>query len=167
MPVGQKGNVRKSTKMKQFKQINPLKMAEIMNRLDFFRALSVDDKRRLIDEQLVQVRSYQSGEVLIEHGGNGDEFFMLMSGHLNILTKSQTKVAELKPGQFFGEVAFILNEQRTANVVAEDDVVVMVIDHKTLKLMPVALRDRIKDKLIAGLIKRVAELNEKLEQSLK
>lgn len=153
--------------MKQLNQINPLKMAEMMNRLDFFRALSVNDKRRLIDEKLIKVRIYQNCESLIEYGGAGDEFFMLMSGQLNVLTKNRKKVAELKPGQFFGEVAFILGEQRTAHVVANGDAVVMVINHKTLKLMPVALRDRIKDKLIGGLIKRVAELNERLEQEIK
>lgn len=145
--------------MKEFRHFNPLKMAEIMNRLDFFRALSAVEKRNLIEKQLIKVRGYQPEEVLIQFDGQGDEFFMLMSGKLDVITSSGKKVAELKPGQFFGEVAFILNERRTATVVAQQTSVVMVIDHTTLKKMPINLRDKIKDKLIAGLIKRVTELN--------
>lgn len=135
-----------------------------MNRLDFFRAMTANEKKALLDKNLIKVRSYRADEVLIEHGRHGDEFFMLMSGVLDVSTSTGHKVAEIRPGQFFGEVAFILNERRTANVIAKEDVVVMVLDHTTLKLLPVALRDKIKDKLIAGLVKRVSELNGKVEQ---
>jgi CRP-like cAMP-binding protein len=150
--------------MKEFRHFNALKMAEIMNRLDFFRTVTAEEKRNLIENNLIKVRGYVAGEQLIEVGRQGDEFFMLMSGKLDVLTSAQKKVAELKPGQFFGEVAFILNERRTATIVAQDNVVVMVLDHTTLKLMPVNLRDKIKDKLISGLVKRVAELNGQLEK---
>jgi len=74
------------------------------------------------------------------------------------------KVSELDPEQVFGEVAFILNEKRAASIVASEDRVVMLIDDKTLRLMSVSLRDKIKDKLIAGLVSRVLELNSKLEK---
>lgn len=142
-------------------------MAELMNRIDFFRVLSVNDKQALIDNKLVQLRSYIAGEQLIEHGDNGEEFFMLMTGKLNVLTPQGTQVAQLSPGSFFGEVAFILNEKRTASVVAESESLVMVINHTTLKLMPVKVKDKIKDKIISGLINRVAELNGKIENLTK
>ena len=150
--------------MKEIKHLSAAKLKQLMNRLDFFRCLALKDRENLVDNQLIKIRSYRKNEYLIEYGEHGDEFFMLMTGMLDVKTSSGKTVAELEPGQVFGEVAFILNEKRSASVIASEDVVVMLIDHKTLKLMPVTLRDKIKDKLIGGLIHRVEELNSKLEK---
>ncbi|WP_341206385.1 cyclic nucleotide-binding domain-containing protein [uncultured Psychrosphaera sp.] len=150
--------------MIEIKHLSPLKLSELMNRLEFFRALEPIDKKHLVEKHLIKVRSYRQGEYLIEYGEHGDEFFMLMAGILDVKTANGNKVAEIEPGQVFGEVAFILNEKRTASIVASEDVVVMLLDHKTLKMMPVNVRDKIKDKLIAGLVNRVSELNSKLER---
>lgn len=150
--------------MKEIKHLSAAKLKQLMNRLDFFRCLDLKDRDNLVEKQLIKVRSYRKDEYLIEYGEHGDEFFMLMTGMLDVKTSSGKTVAELEPGQVFGEVAFILNEKRSASVVASEDVVVMLIDHKTLKLMPVTLRDKIKDKLIGGLVHRVEELNSKLEK---
>ncbi|GHB57838.1 hypothetical protein GCM10008107_03430 [Psychrosphaera saromensis] len=150
--------------MKEIKHLSAAKLKQLMNRLDFFRCLDLKDRENLVEKQLIKVRSYRKDEYLIEYGEHGDEFFMLMTGMLDVKTSSGKTVAELEPGQVFGEVAFILNEKRSASVVASEDVVVMLIDHKTLKLMPVTLRDKIKDKLIGGLVHRVEELNSKLEK---
>jgi len=150
--------------MKEIKHLSAAKLKQLMNRLDFFRCLELKDRNSLVEKQLIKVRSYRKDEYLIEYGEHGDEFFMLMSGMLDVKTSSGKTVAELEPGQVFGEVAFILNEKRSASVIASEDVVVMLIDHKTLKLMPVTLRDKIKDKLIGGLVHRVEELNSKLEK---
>jgi CRP-like cAMP-binding protein len=150
--------------MKEIKHLSAAKLKQLMNRLDFFRCLDLKDRDNLVEKQLIKVRSYRKDEYLIEYGEHGDEFFMLMTGMLDVKTSSGKTVAELEPGQVFGEVAFILNEKRSASVIASEDVVVMLIDHKTLKLMPVTLRDKIKDKLIGGLVHRVEELNSKLEK---
>jgi CRP-like cAMP-binding protein len=150
--------------MKEIKHLSAAKLKQLMNRLDFFRCLELKDRNSLVEKQLIKVRSYRKDEYLIEYGEHGDEFFMLISGMLDVKTSSVKTVAEVEPGQVFGEVAFILNEKRSASVIASEDVVVMLIDHKTLKLMPVTLRDKIKDKLIGGLVHRVEELNSKLEK---
>jgi cAMP-dependent protein kinase regulator len=149
--------------VKQVKNFNPLRLAEFMNRLDFFRALRVEDKSVIIDKKLLTIRSYSEGEYVIRFGDSGSEFFMLMSGEAHVLTEAGNKVAEISPGKFFGEVAFALNEKRTASIVAGSDIIVMVLDNKTLQLMPVRVRELIKDKLIWGLVNRVSDLNRRIE----
>lgn len=149
--------------MKEVKNFNPLRLAEFMNRLDFFRSLRVEDKSVIIDKKLLTIRSYVEGEHVIRFGDSGSEFFMLMSGSAKVITESGNQVAEIKPGTFFGEVAFALNEKRTANIVAGSDIIVMVLDNKTLQLMPVRVRESIKDKIIKGLVLRVSDLNRRIE----
>ena len=151
--------------MKNVTQFTPIRIAELMNRLDFFRALRVEDKRIMIEKKLVTMRAYNEGETLIKYGNTGNAFFMLMTGRLDVLTENGHKVGNIEPGQFFGEVAFMLNEPRTANIVASSDVVVMVLNHNSLNLMPIRCREVVKDKLIVGLIGRVKDLNNKLEQA--
>lgn len=149
--------------MKEVKNFNPLRLAEFMNRLDFFRSLRVEDKSVMIDKKLLTVRGYQNGEHVIRFGDTGTEFFMLMSGKANVITEGGNNVAQLEPGKFFGEVAFALNEKRSANIVADSDIVVLVLTSQTLQLMPVRVRESIKDKIIAGLVNRVSDLNMRIE----
>jgi type IV pilus assembly protein PilB len=66
------------------------------------------------DEEL-----YQDGDMIIREGNNDIDFFKLIRGGLTVI-KSGKKIAELtEPGEFFGEMASITGEQRTASIVAQ------------------------------------------------
>lgn len=66
------------------------------------------------DEEL-----YEDGDMIIREGNNDIDFFKLIRGALTVI-KGGKKIAELtEPGEFFGEMAAITGEQRTASIVAE------------------------------------------------
>jgi ATP-binding cassette subfamily B protein len=62
------------------------------------------------------------GYEIIKQGDTGDAFYLIASGRVSVWIDKgayRTKVAELGEDKYFGEMALISNEPRTATVMAE------------------------------------------------
>lgn len=85
-----------------------------------FSDLDADDRKYVLTKFKPDV--YQPGEVIVREGAEGDFLFVIRSGTVEVKTKDikgrEIKLAELGPGDFFGEIALITNNPRTATVVA-------------------------------------------------
>ena len=65
------------------------------------------------------VEDYEDGDVIIREGNTDIDFFKLIRGGLTVI-KGGKKIAELtEPGEYFGEMAAISGEQRTASIVSQ------------------------------------------------
>ena len=67
-----------------------------------------------------------AGKYLIEQGTFPHEFFLLTEGTAEVLHDGR-HLAELGPGDFFGEIALVEHQRRTASVVASTPVRVVVM----------------------------------------
>lgn len=74
----------------------------------------------------METASLPAGSTLIEEGEEGDAFFLILSGTVSVKKGAQT-VAEQGPGAYFGELALLDGEARSATVVANEDVTVAVL----------------------------------------
>lgn len=78
--------------------------------------------------QTVRTQSYKSGEKLAERGQDADHVCFVISGNLRVLNYSSAgrmvRYAALRTGDFFGELAAIDGQPRSATVVAESDCVI-------------------------------------------
>jgi len=67
-------------------------------------------------------RAFKAGEYIIRQGEKGDEFFIIVSGAVDVLVANdsgvENKVAHLGKGEYFGEIALIEDVPRTASVQA-------------------------------------------------
>lgn len=75
-------------------------------------------------------RTFAAGDTLIDEGdASSKEAYFLYSGRVTLLKNIQghaERLGSLDAGQFFGEMAYLLGEARTATVVAETGVVALV-----------------------------------------
>jgi putative peptide zinc metalloprotease protein len=63
---------------------------------------------------------YNTGETIINQGDVGNTFYVIKEGHFSVQVKSETGeekiVGRLGPGEYFGEIALLLDVPRTATV---------------------------------------------------
>ena len=74
--------------------------------------------------------SLGAGAVVVRQGDPGDRFFVVAHGALGVSTGSggsARTLARLGPGDFFGEIALIKTERRTASVLAKTPMKLIVI----------------------------------------
>ena len=74
----------------------------------------------------------RAGKVLAKEGDLGREFFVVESGTAEV-TKDGEHIAEMGPGDFFGEIALIAEERRTATVTATSDMLVIVMSRSSFR----------------------------------
>ena len=97
--------------------------------IDLFRPLS-DEELKGAAARFRQLH-YAAGERIIEEGAPGDSFFVIDRGEVEVsktLAGKAHTLARLMEGQFFGEMALLTGERRSASVVAVTDVDLFMID---------------------------------------
>jgi CRP/FNR family transcriptional regulator, cyclic AMP receptor protein len=99
-------------------------------REDNFRAvpllahLSAKDLRAVAN--LASYLELPAGSKLTSQGAAGHEFIVVFEGQVEVI-KGGTVVAELGPGDFFGEIALLAQQPRTATVIARTSVSIAVM----------------------------------------
>lgn len=74
--------------------------------------------------------THPAGHVLIAEGNDSRTAYFLYAGRAGVYkdtAEGRRKLSELGEGQLFGEMAYLLNEKRTASVVAESEITVLAL----------------------------------------
>ncbi len=76
----------------------------------------------------------RQGEHLVHQGAFAHEFFVILEGNAEV-TKDGERLTELGPGDFFGEIALMEAERRTASVTATSPMKVIVMFGRDFRQM--------------------------------
>ena len=101
---------------------------------ELFSALSDADREMLAG--LLRTERFTDGEIILRQGASGDSLYLIESGDVVIrlsVDGAEREVATLRAGQFFGEMALLTGEARTATVVALTDVECYRLDGKSFR----------------------------------
>jgi voltage-gated potassium channel len=71
---------------------------------------------------LTRESRYRTGTAIVRAGEKGDELFLVLEGSASVLRQRGLPSIPLGPGAYFGEMALIDGEVRSATVVADSDV---------------------------------------------
>jgi CPA2 family monovalent cation:H+ antiporter-2 len=110
--------------------------------------------------KLGALRTFEPEQNIVERDEPGDAMYVILRG--NVQVEAGGRRHELKPGDFFGEMALLTGRRRMATVKAADQVVTLRIGAEEfqgflLQHSPVAVA------VLKSLVERLREVQERIE----
>ena len=120
--------------------------------LELFTSLSDENLRKAL--YFVKTVEFDDGETVFEKDEPGESFYLIREGRVEARVPGffgAKVLSAMGSGEFFGELALILQRPRSATVVCVEPTVCFVLDHADLE----RLMERSPD--VAAAIKRIAK----------
>jgi CRP-like cAMP-binding protein len=132
--------------------------AELLERHPLLSRMSIDQIERIAVAG--ELEAFEIGEEIVREGSLGDALYLVLTGRVEV-TKHAQPLAQLAPGEFFGEMALIEPAPRSATVVAVEPSFVF-------RLPYVSLQDLLEDDTVAFnqvLVQIVKTLSDRLRHA--
>ncbi len=117
-----------------------------------FSALSKNE-RATVGRYLDRI-DIRAGRTLASEGDFAHEFFVIESGEATV-TRGGEALRTLGPGDFFGEIALVETDRRTASVTASTDMRVLVMHEREFRSM-LATAPAVAERLQEAIRERIA-----------
>ncbi len=126
-----------------------------------------DDELRALAAQ-VTVRTYRAGAVIVAQGEAGASVYVMLRGRADVLHHDKpgadaTRLNELSPGDFFGEISLFEDLPRSADVVAAIPTTCAVLSRDVFQER-LLVNPTVVASLLAALSRRVRALSELVER---
>ncbi len=105
---------------------------KMLSGLALFESFSPKELETLVG--LFSQETRLKGETICKVGDEADNFYLVFSGELEVYLEDggeRRLLNRMGPGEFFGELALVLNEKRTANVAVSHRAELLVMDRET------------------------------------
>ena len=131
----------------------------MLNKLYMFSELASEEKEILVQHSTT--RAYPANTILIREGESTDSFYVVLEGEVKVLVSDdqgkEVILNILGPGEYFGELAMLDDEPRSATIKTMMPTRVMVITKHDFKSC-LAANPEMAYKLIEALIRQVRAL---------
>ena len=110
-----------------------IQIGKILKQVPIFRMLGKDSIDFIVER--LKFKTFSGKETICKIGDPGDEMFIIISGSVDICIydengENEQVVATLKSGDYFGEMALLTGETRSASVIATEDSETFVLQKK-------------------------------------
>jgi NNP family nitrate/nitrite transporter-like MFS transporter len=107
-------------------------LEQVLSSVPFFAEMKPEAIKSLA--RLGNIEPFPSGHLIFEEGSQGDSFYVILQGNVSIQKQKDNhqriEVAQLNAGEFFGEMALIDRQSRSASVVTQSNCEVFVLHRK-------------------------------------
>ncbi len=125
-PITEMRHVRKR------EAVAPAETVAILRGVPLFSGLGEAELSLLV--QSAAVSSFEPGRRIVTAGGTDTSLFVILAGQVAV-KKNGAELARLNAGDFFGEMALLTGEPRTADVEALSPVTSLAVDREAFKLL--------------------------------
>ena len=107
-------------------------LTTVLEAVPLFEGLSHKQLRKVAD--LADVARFMAGATLVKQGVVGDSFYVVLTGQAKVIANKRT-LNRLLPGDHFGEISLLDGGPRSASVVAETEMTLVIITQKDFLAM--------------------------------
>ena len=144
---------------------DPAALRSALEAVPLFRDLEPDDLTMLVGT--VRARRFRKGEVIFHQGDPGDALHIILTGRVKISSPSDSGVeailATLRPGEFFGSLALLDGEPRSATATAIEVTETLVLPRDRFRQL-VSDVAAIRDHVFAELAHELRRLTNHVEE---
>jgi CRP-like cAMP-binding protein len=131
----------------------------LLHGIPMFATCSVEQLDHLA--QLGEVATFVDGQSIVREGEQGNEFYVLTSGHLRV-DRGGREVARLKSGDYFGELALLDPAPRNATVTAVDEPAALIMLTRDAFRSALDELPGMRDAMLQGMARRIHELDRRI-----
>lgn len=135
---------------------------KVLKKISFFRNFTTSELTEVI--RVTQWVKFDAATVVINEDEIEDCFYIVVSGEVLVRKRGQT-LARLKPGDYFGEMAYLGKTRRTATVVAATSVILMQIKATVIDGTSISTQLRFHKVFLQTMIKRLAHTSDLLTRA--
>ena len=132
--------------------------------LSLFDGLNPAQVHNLIE--IAQKTEYKKNTIITRYGEKSREIFILVKGRAEIISGRGASLYFLKEKETFGEIGFVSGLDRTANVIAREDSLVLSINHNLLENIS-STHPEIKNILLQNMVRslgaKLVQANHRIE----
>ena len=107
-------------------------------------------------------KKYEADEQILTEGDTATQTFILLSGEVEVRVNNKAVATICKSGSFIGEIAALLNEKRSADVVTTKESDFIVVSNEEFKKL-IKLDPEIGLRLAKSLAQRLRDTTSKLK----
>ncbi len=137
-----------------------VKYANLAQRIPLFKGVSPEDVHKIFSKGMTQVEDKDT--VIFYEGTTGNQMYVVLAGMIDLYS-GKKKIATLRSGDMFGEMALINNEPRSATAVAAERSQLFVLSETAFqKLMTKRISIRMLLNIVGVMSDRIREANKRL-----
>lgn len=133
--------------------VDTFRKVSFLEEIDLFRDLGERDLMKIL--RIVYKRRFGDGETIIRRNDEAGEMFMLLEGNVMLEIEGH-EVARLGPGAHFGEMALFGAQPRSANAIADGDVVLLAVPSNQFRRLVESEDVQLGNKLLQNLLQHAA-----------
>lgn len=118
----------------------------IIRQIPFFSSLNDKEIKTILET--CELRKFKKGDTVMEQGNEGFGMYVIIAGKVDV-ERDGKKVAGLSENDYFGEMALVSDEPRTATVtVSSEDLVTLFLSKVIFKGFKKSLGEEVKNEII-------------------
>ncbi len=134
------------------------KLEPLLAPVPLFEGLSKRQLKKVAD--VAEAVDYMAGHSIVKEGDIGDSFFVVLVGQAKVTVKGRTVNRSL-PGDHFGEISLLDGGPRTASVISETPMTMVMIERSNF--LKVLLED---PQIAITLMESLARMIRRVDRSL-
>ncbi|THB71802.1 MAG: DUF4388 domain-containing protein [Desulfobulbaceae bacterium] len=106
-------------------------MMHLLSDFAFFKNIDNHNLEKVV--KFFKLNKYEKDEIVIRKGEPGGNFFIIVTGSVNVINDSGITISTLKKGDVFGEMSLICNEPVSATIQVHEETSILYIDQNNFR----------------------------------